>query len=206
MATKTTDYLQALKDYSSGGGKSIEDFLAQHTTAQPAAPGVVNPAATPSQPSSVAARLAAADSRDRLGLSPSTAPGGNVITRSALSPITAESDALAARIQARNTPGGIVVQPAGTPAGGGAADFAPTPRRLAPTFDSSQATASVGAQPAPEATPWWQKSSFDKGFQTFVDQNNSQATGRAERDNSFVRINKNTYIPATQNYNKNSSL
>lgn len=199
-----TDYLSALKEYSAGGGKSIEDFLAQHTTAPKLPPGVVTPALTPSQPSDVAARLAAADARDRLGLG--TAPEGNVITKNALRPVSAESDKLAATIAARNTPGGVVVQPAYA-AAPTAGVFSPTPRRIAPAFDTTAAAAPASAD---TAKPWWQKSSFDSGFQNFIDANaqnaDSQAAGRAQRDNSFVRINKNTYLPASQNYNSGSSL
>lgn len=195
------DYLSALKEYSAGGGKSIDDFLKQHTTAPVAGAGNVLPATPAAQPAGVAARLAAADSRDRLaGLG---APvGTNVLTNPALRPVTAQSDALQAKIDARSN---VVVQPAGAQAAG-SVGFAPTPRRIAPTFDAVvPVSAASSADTGGTEKPWWQQSSFDKGFQSFVN-DNSQAAGRDERANSFVRLNRNTYIPATQNYNRSSSL
>lgn len=158
------DYLTALKDFASKGGTDINEFLKQHTIAQP------DGALTPSQPSSVAARLAAADSRDRL--LGQGAPIGNIITNPTLRPVTAQSNALQAKLNARAAGTGTVVQPATEQP---IADvFSPTPRRVAPAFDTAVATPQATTnQPAAPDVPWWQRSSFagDPGFDKYVNEN-----------------------------------
>lgn len=194
------DYLEELRKYTAGGGKDLGEFLKMHTVSPQGTVSGVTQA-----PADVAAQLRAADSRERMGLI--VAPG-NVITKNAMRPISAESDALQAKIDARapdpTRVGGEKPVQAAMSTGAAQSTFAPTPRRIAPIVEGS---ISAGAKQKADDTPWWQRSAFagDPSFQKFSE-DNSQARGRRERDNSLVRINRNTYIPATQNYNRNSSL
>lgn len=203
-----TDYLAALQEYKAGGGKDINEFLKMHTVSPVASPGSVLPAATP-QPSSVAARLAAADAAERLGIG--AQPAGNVITNRALRPITAESDALQAKIDARNS-GVVVSAAAAQPA---VTAFAPTPRRIVPSFDPASALA-TSAQQSPSAdagpAPWW-KFKGDSAPSTNPGGVSGETIFDRERNKegavqNFLFQNTRDWrkLPTTVNYNASSSL
>lgn len=167
----------------------------------------------------VAARLAAADARARLGLE---APQpGNIITKNAARPLSASLDALQAKInaQSRNPFANTVVQAASAVT---APVFAPTPRRIAPGFDvtqpqtpavtavgGNQATSAVGAPAESGEVPWWRQrgvSGQDRG--TFYGPANltgtDSAQGRATaRDANAVIVGYNgRVIPKVVNANE----
>lgn len=198
------NYLESLQKFRDAGGTDLTKFLDQHTT------GRMTPALTPSQPSSVAAQLAAADSQTRMGITPAA---GNVITNRAMNPVTAESDALEAKIAAR-AKAGTVIQ-AATPGAApvAPAPFAPPPRRIAPEFQmSTNSIPESDTQAKPlgkkEEIPWWQRSSFEPGFQKFV----NDTGGNKGRNTSLTSAPSNpqavrnlslmpgSFVPSSINY------
>lgn len=160
----------ATKDYLTAGVQP----------AQPAAP-------LSAQTSSVAARLAAADSRDRLlGQGAPLGNTGNILTNPTLRPVTAESNALQAKITARSQPGGITIQPAGVVTDSFASPLGTATRRIAPTVANANpviagaAPVEAAADGTPAEVPWWQRSSFDPKFQSYIDQSKNETMARDE--------------------------
>lgn len=208
------DYLKALKDYADSGGKDINEFLNQHVVAPKLPPGVVTPAAAATETASVAARLAAADSRDRLlGKGAPLGNTGNIITNPTLRPVTAESNALQAKIAARAQPGGVVVQPANAPVDPFTSPIGPPVRTIAPSF-AGGATADT-ANPVPNSSAWWAARNAPQplitppaaapvsrfGTGAFGHDLEAPIAGAKPVGTGLIRLNRNTFIPQTVNYN-----
>lgn len=230
---KPIDYLASLKDFRDSGGTDINEFLKKHATTPATLGARLKAADASSKINSTALQnvLAARAGGTTVAAAnePDLPPGaeGTYFQGPLANPKPGTSPAPRVAAAETDLPPGAN----GTFYQGPLANPKPSPtpspqiagfdgsRPLAPTVAlavgnaaaqiagaSDQIASAQTAAAPPAEKQWWQASSFDKDFQKFADNNNSQLEGRADRAASYIRLNKNTYIPATQSYNRSSSI